>query len=179
MIKKLDKTTNENIKKFLTALLISVIFYLILKELFLLLIFIIIQGAMHMLRSRITRFVAFDPVLFFALLIVKYWSWPYLLIFTFFGSLATDFYVGFVTTGTYLNTMLYYVIPFFSYILFSNISLGPFTIIVALGYGFSYFFIRVFLLGGNAFESFSKGFTLSTFTILYTVYFGQFLANLM
>ncbi|MBT4352552.1 hypothetical protein HOD20_08515 [archaeon] len=163
----------SKIKKILLYLLVSLVLFLTFKKGFLMVLFIVLTFIGKTMRTALgINFVMFDPLVFFAILIIKYMDIMSFFIFLFLTVFLADANAGNLTAGSLLNYVLFNLCPLISYFFLKNASLMVFGMVTAFLYSGLMIPIRIKPLAGDPFQTTAKGITNIIFVYLYIIFLG-------
>jgi hypothetical protein len=178
--KNLFGLDSKKIRNYLILGLVVLVGYLINKKVFLMAIFIVVTTVGKILRQQIgNSMLMFDPLVFFSILIMKYWGFSYLLLFLFVTVFFADAIAGHLTPGSFINYGLFHVCPIIAYVIFGKLSLLVYGMITCVFYSVSYVFFRTVVLPDDPIAVYSKAITNVVFVFLYLSFFGPLFALIM
>ncbi|MEK6916771.1 MAG: hypothetical protein AABW92_03425 [Nanoarchaeota archaeon] len=171
--KSLFGLNKNKLRNYMIIGLIVLIGYLINKKFFLMFIFIALTTVGKIVRQKFANSMfMFDPLVFFSILIMKYWGFSYLFFYLFVTVFLADAIAGHLTEGSFLNYFLFHFCPFIAYVFFGKFSLAVFGNVTAILYSVIYFFLRVNFMGGDPFSTGVKAITNIIFVFLYISFLG-------
>jgi hypothetical protein len=178
--KNLFGLDSKKIRNYLILGIIVLVGYLINKRVFLMAIFIVVTTLGKVIRQQIgNSMLMFDPLVFFSILIMKYWGFTYLLMFLFITVFVADAIAGHLTPGSFINYGLFHICPVIAYLIFGKTSLLVYGMITCVLYSVSYTFCRTVLLPDDPVAVYSKAITNVVFVFLYLSFFGPLFALVM
>jgi hypothetical protein len=171
---------SNKIRNYLIISIVILVGYLINKQFFLMAIFIIVTTISKILRQQIgNSMIMFDPLVFFSILITKYWGFSYLFLFLFFTVFFADAFAGHITPGTFINFGLFHICPLISYFIFGKMSLFIYGNVTSVLYSIVYAFFRTKILPDDPVAVYSKAITNVVFVFLYLSFLGPLFALIM
>ena len=171
--KKAFSLDSAQLRKYLLIAIVVIIAYVLNKKLFLMILFIFATTAGKMVRGQIANnMLMFDPLVFFSILMMKFWGFKYLLLYLFITVFVADLLSGGFSIGSFLNYALFHLCPLIGYVLFGRFSLFIYGNFVAILYSALYVPIRTKFLGGDPIATTVKGVTNVIFVYLYLVFLG-------
>jgi len=139
-------------------------------------LFTVVTSMAKWMRTKLgLNMIVFDPLLFFALLIMKFYGYKSLFIFVTINTLVMDAPTGNMQVGSFANWFLYQFCPWIAYTVFvQGMGMGFFGYgnIGSFLYSFLYMLQKLTILPGDPFDSFAKSLTSLIFTFLYIALFG-------
>lgn len=169
-----------NIRKYLIYAIIALAAYLYNKKTFLMLIFIVVTTVGKVVRGMFgNNMIMFDPLVFFSILIMKYWGFTSLFLFLFVTVFIADAMSGGFSAGSFLNYFLFHACPLISYTLLGKTDLAIYGNVAALLYSVIYVPIRINYMGGDPIATTIKGITNVVFVFLYISFFGSLFGLIM
>ncbi len=176
--KKKRKELLNKIKKWGFIILMMIFLIKINKVFFFLGIFTALTFAGKMVRGQLgLSMVVLDPLLFFAVLIVKFMGIKILVVFLFFVVFFADIVSGIFSPGSFLNYVLYHLCPILGVIVFGSFTdnMLIYGNIASLIYSVLYVLGRTFIIPDDPIQVYAKAITSFVFTFLYITFLGPIL----
>ena len=178
--KKKKRFDIKKIRVYVLILIIMLIGLMINKKFFLMSLFIILTFVGNIIRGQFgNSMIMFDPLVFFSIILMKFWGFSSLLLFLFLTVFLADVLANHITDGSILNYFLFHICPFIGISLFGRLPMVVYGNFTAIFYSFVYFTIRTKLMGGNPIETAVKAITNVLFVFLYIGFFGPIFEVLM
>jgi hypothetical protein len=178
--KVLFNLDSKTIRNYLIAGIVLLVGYSFNKKLFLMAIFIVVTTIGKVVRQQVgNSMIMFDPLVFFSILIMKFWGFTYLLIFLFITVFIADAIAGHLTIGTFLNYALFHICPLFAFLILGKLPLIVYGTVTAIIYSIAYAFLRTQVLPDDPIAVYSKAITNVIFVFLYITFLGPIFQLIM
>ncbi len=165
---------------YLIALIFILVGLLINKKLFIMSMFVLLTFVGKIVRGQFgNSMIMFDPLVFFSILLMKFWGFSSLFLFLFLTVFLADAIAGNFTAGSFLNYFLFHICPLIGITLFGNLSMMVYGNFSAILYSAVYVPIRVKFLGGDPVQTMVKAVTNIVFVYLYIAFLGPIFEILM